>query len=210
MEQRLIVGISGATGVILAKKSIAAFVEAGFCIDLVISSAALYTAAHELGKEFCTAKRFVDHFPESISEKIRLHGINDVGSAISSGSYQVAGMVIIPCSMATVAAVAHGLGDNCLRRAADVTIKERRRLVIVPRETPFSTIHLENMLKLSQLGAMIVPPIPAWYTKPESLADVEDFVVGKVLDCFHIDHSKYPRWKSIQVKSIEAESAVDQ
>ena len=195
MEQRIVVGVTGASGVILAYKCIVALVEKGFGIDLVMSSAALYTAAHELGKEYCTAKRFIEKFPENVAARVRLHGINDVGSAISSGSYPVMGMVIIPASMATVAAVAHGLGDNCLRRAADVTLKERRPLIIVPRETPFSTIHLENMLKLSQVGAIILPPLPAWYNHPKSLDEVEDSVVGKVFDCLSIEHSISPKWK---------------
>ena len=96
--------------------------------------------------------------------------------------------------MATLAAIACGLSDNLLRRAADVTLKEKRPLVIVPRESPFSEIHLENMLKLAKCGAAIVPPIPAWYTEPKSIADMENFIVGKALDALKIEHDVYPRW----------------
>jgi len=193
MERSLVVGISGASGIVLAYKSIVALARKGFHIDLVMSSSALYTAKYELGEEFATTKRFLGMLPEDVS--VKLHGIHDVGSAIASGSYPSMGMLIVPCSMATVAAVAHGLGDNCLRRAADVTLKERRPLVVVPRETPLSAIHLENMLKLTQLGSTIVSPVPAWYTNPQNLADVEDFIVGKILDAFKIDNALYPRWK---------------
>ncbi|MFN0064716.1 MAG: UbiX family flavin prenyltransferase [Chlamydiales bacterium] len=192
MEPRIIVGVSGASGTILAYKTIIALAERGFAIDLVISSSALYTAKVEMGDQFATARRFVEQLPV----EVQLHGINDVGSGIASGSYPAQAMVITPCSMATIAAVAHGLGDNCLRRAADVTLKERRPLIIVPRETPLSAIHLENMLALTKVGATIVPPVPAWYTHPTSLSDVEDFIVGKTLDALKIAHDIYPRWKS--------------
>lgn len=189
--QRLVVGISGGSGIILAKKLLEAV---PLQIDLVITPQALYTAKFELGPEFATARRLIASLSEETQKRITLHGIQDIGSNISSGSHLTCGMVIIPCSMATVAAVAMGLGDNCLRRAADVTLKERRPLVIVPRESPFSQIHLENMLKLTQCGATILPPAPAWYTNPKTLDDVEDFIVGKVMDALRLDHSLYPRW----------------
>ncbi|MCP5470169.1 MAG: UbiX family flavin prenyltransferase [Chlamydiales bacterium] len=191
MGKRIVVGISGATGIVLGVKTVHALLEAEYEIELVVSKGALYTAAHELGEDFATTRRFVERFGQGVT----LHHQSDIGATICSGSHYTEGMVIIPCSMATVAAVAYGMGDNCLRRAADVTIKERRPLVIVPRETPFSTLHLENMLKLSQLGATIVPPVPAWYTNPESIGCVEDFIVGKVLECFKISHSFYPPYE---------------
>lgn len=193
MGKRIVIGISGASGIILAHKTIVAFAERGFDIDLVMSTGALYTAAYELGTEYRTAKRFLEQLP--VHENVRLHSIHDIGSAICSGSYPVCGMIIVPCSMATLAAIAHGISDNCLRRAADVTLKEKRPLIIVPRETPLSTIHLENMLKLSQLNASIVMPVPAWYTEPHSLECVENFIVGKILDSFKLPHNFYPAWK---------------
>ncbi len=192
---RFVVGVSGASGVILAVKLINALGDAGHTIELVFSQHALYTATLELGKEFNTTSRFVSQLKAEIQNKVTVHQIHDVGCAIASGSYPVDGMVIIPCSMATVAAVAVGLADNALRRAADVSLKEKRPLILVPRESPLSSLHLENLLKLSQLGATIVPPAPAWYTAPQTLDDVENFIVGKVLEALRLDHKLYKRWK---------------
>ena len=204
MEYRIIVGISGASGIILAYKTIVALVEAGYAVELVISSAALYTAAHELGREYATAKRFVQMLPNPCVHKVRLHSIHDIGAAIASGSYPVEGMVIVPCSMATLAAVAYGFADNCLRRAADVTLKEKRPLILVPREAPLSIIHLENMLKVAQAGGVILPPVPAWYNRPESLEDIEGWIVAKILDQLGIKTAQLPQWKSTNIpKSVE-------
>lgn len=191
---RMVVGISGASGVILAQKAVSALVDAGYQIDFIMSSAACHTAALELGNEYSSPSKFVASFPESTREQITVHSFNNCGASIASGSFQTEGMIIIPCSMASVAAIACGLGDNLLRRAADVVLKERRKLVIVPRESPFSEIHLENMLKLSRMGAMIVPPIPAWYNGSLTLDDVENFIVGKALDALRVDNELYTRW----------------
>ena len=122
-----------------------------------------------------------------------IHSIADFGSPIASGTFLTHGMVVIPCSMATLAAIATGLSDNLLRRAADVILKERRRLILVPREAPLSSIHLQHMLTLSNMGAVIVPPQPAWYTFPKTIGDVEDHIVGRVLDMLGI-HTQYARW----------------
>lgn len=190
MTQRLVVGISGASGIILAKK----LIESVWCeVDLVITQQAVYTMRYEL--DIFSVKQFLNLFSEEVYQRIKVHAINDIGSSISSGSHKTIGMVVIPCSMATVAAISTGLGDNGLRRAADVTIKEKRPLILVPRETPFSEIHLENLLKLARMGVTVVPPIPAWYTRPQTLEDVENFIVGKVLDALKMDHDLYPRWK---------------
>ena len=194
---RFVVGISGASGVILARRLIVELAAGGHTIELVMSQSAQYTAAIELGKEWATAAKCVQQLPASIREQITIHPIQDVGSAIASGSYPVDAMIVIPCSMTTLAAIAVGLGDNVLRRAADVTLKEKRPLVLVPRESPLSELHLENLLKLSRLGATIVPPVPAWYIAPQTLEDVENFIVGKVLDVLRIDHQLYKRWKSM-------------
>lgn len=191
----VVVGISGASGIVLAVRLLSTLAELDYAIDLVVTPQALYTAAHELGKHLSTAQKFLLQFPEPVQAKIRLHAIQDSGAAICSGSYPVSAMVVIPCSMATLAAIACGLADNSLRRAADVTIKERRPLILVPRESPFSPIHLENMLKLSRLGATILPPIPAWYNRPTTLEEVENFIIGKVLDLLKIEHTLYPIWK---------------
>lgn len=192
---RYVLGISGASGMILALHTLRALTELGHEVELVMSQPALYTAAHELGKDLNTPAKLISTLPLVDQKKVRVHPIHDVGCSIASGTYPTDGMVIIPCSMATVAAIACGLADNVLRRAADVTFKEKRPLVIVPREAPFSTLHLENLLKLSRLGAVIVPPIPAWYTEPKSLEDVELFIVGKVLDALGLAHTLYKPWK---------------
>ncbi len=191
---RYIVGVSGASGMILAVRMVQALAHLGHHIELVITSGALYTATLELGKEYSTATKWVDSFPEEVKNKIHLNLIQDLGCMIASGTYLVDGMVIIPCSMATVAAISMGLGDNALRRAADVTLKEKRPLVVVPRESPFSEIHLENLWKLAKVGATILPPIPAWYLHPKSLEEVENFIVGKVLDAFRLPHNLFQRW----------------
>lgn len=191
---RYVVGVSGASGIILALHTLRALTKHGHSVELTLSQYALYTASLELGKAFNTPAKFLSHVEKS--ELVTLHANQDVGCAIASGSFVTDGMVIIPCSVTTLAAIAVGLGDNALRRAADVTLKENRPLIIVPREAPFSEIHLENMLKLSRLGATIVPPVPGWYTNPKSIEDVETFIVGKVLDALKLEHDLYPRWKS--------------
>jgi len=197
---RYVVGITGASGISLAYRLITILAQKDHKIELVISQHALYSATLELGKEFRTADKFLSQLPPEVQEKITLHPIQDVGCAVASGSFPVDGMIIIPCSMTTAAAISIGLGDNALRRAADVTLKEKRPLILVPRETPFGEIHLENLLKLSRLGATIVPPIPAWYTQPKTIEDVENFIVGKVLDLLRIEHQLYKRWKSEEAK----------
>jgi len=190
---RYVVGVSGASGIVLALHTLRALTEQGHRVELTISQYALYTAALELGKGYNTPSKFLSHVEKQ--DLVTIHSNQDVGCAIASGSFITDGMLIIPCSVTTLAAIAVGLGDNALRRAADVTLKEKRPLIIVPREAPFSEIHLENMLKLSRLGATILPPVPAWYTEPQSLEDVEKFIVGKVLDALKIKHDLYPRWK---------------
>lgn len=187
---RFVLGVSGASGIILAKRALDALSKLNHEVELVMSSYALYTASIELGKKFSKAAAFVEG-----RKNIHIHRIQDVACAIASGSYPTDGMLILPCSMATVGAIAAGLADNVLRRAADVTLKEKRRLVIVPRETPLSTLHLGNLLKLSQYGAVIVPPAPAWYNQPKNLEDIENFIVGKALDALGVENDLFPRWR---------------
>ncbi|MDR3623666.1 MAG: UbiX family flavin prenyltransferase [Chlamydiales bacterium] len=191
---RIVIGVSGASGIILAYKAVQAVVRAGYFVDLVISKAAFMTARQEMGQGFGSSAGFIESFDDDIQKNLTVHSINNFGASIASGSYKVRGMLVIPCSMATLAAIAIGLSDNLLRRAADVSLKERRPLVIVPREAPLSSIHLEHMLTLSRMGAVIIPPVPAWYNLPKTLDDVENFVVGKTLDGLGIKHDLYPVW----------------
>jgi len=118
----------------------------------------------------------------------------DLAAPVASGSFITDGMVIVPCSMKTISSLAHGLSENCITRAAEVTLKERRPLIVVPREAPFHAVHLENMLKLAGLGVIIFPAMPAFYIKPRTIDDIVNFVVGRILDLLKIEHSLFPRW----------------
>lgn len=133
--------------------------------------------------------------------------VGEQGAAISSGSFRTAGMIVVPCSMRTLAGICHGYADNLICRAADVVLKERRRLVVVPRETPLNEIHLENMLALCRMGARIVPPMPAFYNRPEMISDIVDHVVVRILDQFDIDAPQARRWRGIKEARHELSGA---
>ena len=180
---RIIVGISGATGVVYGVRLLERLRQAGAETHLVISRWGVRTLLHET--------TWTKDAVESLAHATYAPG--DMGAAIASGSFRTDGMVIAPCSAKTLGAIASGTGDNLIHRAADVVLKERRRLVLVVRETPLSDIHLENMLKLSRMGTVILPPVPAFYTKPVTLDDVVDQTVSRVLDQFRLD-SGAPRW----------------
>jgi 4-hydroxy-3-polyprenylbenzoate decarboxylase len=135
--------------------------------------------------------------------------VGEQGAAISSGSFRTAGMIVVPCSMRTLAGIRHGYADNLVCRAADVILKERRRLVLVPRETPLNEIHLENMLALTRMGARIVPPMPAFYNRPETISDIVDHVVVRILDQFDIDAPQARRWRGINEARQELFGARD-
>ncbi len=184
---RFVIGISGASGVILGYKCCRALLAEGHNVHLVISSDAHLTAKEEMDNES------LQKFTKFQHERLILHAPRDFTAPIASGTFEVQAMGIVPCSMATLAAISCGLADTLLRRAADVTLKEGRKLVLVPRELPLSAIHLENMLKLARLGVSIIPPQPAWYTHPKTIEDVEDFVVGRVLEQMGVKVN-YPRW----------------
>ena len=192
--EHIVVGISGASGVILGFKTIGALCRQGIHVNVIMTAAAWRTAAEELsfpcGGEL-DIRRF---FPDVNPELMTFHPIDDIGAVPASGTFQTKGMIIVPCSMATLAAVALGLSDNLLRRAADVTMKEGRRLLLVPREMPLSPIHLNHMLSLAQLGAVIMPPQPCWYQKPQSIGDVEDSIVDRILDRLGLP-SHLQRWE---------------
>ena len=180
---RIIVGISGATGVVYGVRLLERLRDAGVETHLVISRWGVRTLLHETSwtKDAVEALAHATYAP------------GDMGAAISSGSFRTDGMVVAPCSAKTLGAIASGTGDNLIHRAADVVLKERRRLVLVVRETPLSDIPLENMLKLSRMGAVMLPPVPAFYTNPVTLDDVVDQTVSRVLDQFGLD-SGAPRW----------------
>jgi len=181
---RLIVGITGATGVIYGVRLLERLRDAGVETHLVISRWGVRTLVHETpySREQVEALAHTAYAP------------GDMGAAISSGSFQTAGMVVAPCSAKTLGAIAHGYGDGLIHRAADVVLKERRTLLLAVREAPLSAIHLENMLKLSRMGAVILPPMPAFYNNPRSLADIVEHTVARMLDQFGIEVPGAPRW----------------
>ena len=195
--ESIVIGISGASGIILGFRTVEACCQQGIHVDLVMTDAARRTALEELSFSCDTDQQLLQRFPPDIQPMIRCFSVRDIGAPIASGTYQSRGMIVVPCSMATLAAVSLGLSDNLLRRAADVTIKQGRRLLIVPREMPFSAIHLEHMLKLSQLGVVIMPPQPAWYQKPVTIEDVENEVVARILDRFGLP-SALKRWGELK------------
>ncbi|MDE0812677.1 MAG: UbiX family flavin prenyltransferase [Alphaproteobacteria bacterium] len=182
--KRLIVGITGATGVIFGVRLLETLVDSGIETHLVVSKWAQQTLGHETTMTMAELNGLatVNYAP------------GDMGAAISSGSFHTDGMVIVPCSVRSLAAVAHGMGDHLVHRAADVVLKERRKLVLVARETPLNEIHLNNMLILARMGAVILPPVPAFYNHPESLDDMVDHIVMRILDQFDMPKELMARW----------------
>ncbi len=183
--KRLIVAISGASGAIYGIRLLEALSKEKVETHLILSEWAHVTIKMETDYVLEEIKKLANY---SYAER-------DLASALSSSSSLFQGMVIIPCSMKTLAAVACGYADNLISRAADITIKEGRKFILVPRETPLNAIHLENMLKLSRLGVVILPPMPAFYIKPSTIDDLINHTIGKVLDQLNIDNNLYQRWK---------------
>ena len=182
---RLIVAITGASGVIYGKRLLEVLQKKGVETELVISRAAEKVIEHELE---ISCKDL-----EKLATKV--YDIDDLNAPITSGSFKTNGMIIIPCSMKTLAGISHGYSDNLILRAADVTLKENRNLILVPRETPLNPIHLRNMLDLARNNVMIVPAMPAYYQKPKNVSSLIDYIVGKVLDLLDINHTLYKRWR---------------
>lgn len=185
-KQRLIVGISGASGVIYGVRLLEALKTMPVETHLVMTRTAEVTLAHETDLKVAAVRKLAD----------AAYKIDDLAAAISSGSFRTMGMIVAPCSMRSLGEIAHGISSNLLTRAADVILKERRRLVLVARETPLTAIHLRNMLTLSEMGAIVAPPVPAFYNRPRSLDDLVDHTVGRLLDLFGLDTGKVKRWKS--------------
>jgi flavin prenyltransferase len=191
--RRLVVGITGATGTILGVRLLEALRGTDVETHLIVSRWGARTLVHETPWSLDQVRKLATRsYPE-----------NDQGAAVSSGSFLTEGMVIAPCSMKTLAAVAHAHADDLVSRAADVVLKERRRLVLAVREMPLSDIHLENMLKLSRMGAVIAPPVPAFYTQPRTLDDLVDHTVSRLRDLFGI-HLDGARWSGEMKASIPA------
>ncbi|HEY8548860.1 MAG TPA: UbiX family flavin prenyltransferase [Vicinamibacterales bacterium] len=197
--KHLALAITGASGALYAVRTLAALLERGCHIDLVVSDYGRRLLRDELG-EAAAVDRLQAFLAERYGEGVTrgsyvLHSNRDLGAAIASGSQGCEAMVIVPCSMKTMAGIAHGLSRSLIERAADVMLKERRPLVIVPRETPLSLPQLRNMLLCAEAGAIVLPAMPAFYQLPKSLDDLADFMAGKVLSILGIPHELYPAWK---------------
>jgi len=196
----LILGITGASGLIYAVRALKFLLEANYSIELVASKSTymVWQAEQDIRMPVEPEEQekfWRDRSGVETSGKLHCHRWGDVGATIASGSFRTLGMVIMPCSMSTVAKIAAGLSSDLLERAADVQLKEGRKLVIVPRETPFSLIHLRNLTALAEAGAKIVPAIPAWYHNPQTVEDLVDFVVARALDQLDIDCIPIQRWQ---------------
>jgi 4-hydroxy-3-polyprenylbenzoate decarboxylase len=194
--RHILVAITGASGAIYSLRLVSELLQAGERISLILSSAGRQVLNHEAGLDWSEVikeqRRQVQEYFASIA--IDCLAVDDFWAGAASGSAAVDAMVVIPCSMGTAGRIAAGLSGNLLERAADVMLKERRPLVLVPRETPFNTIHLENLLRLSRAGAVVLPAMPGFYHGPETMADLVDFVVGKVLDQLGVAHALFERW----------------
>lgn len=191
-QKRLIIAITGATGAVYGVRLLEILRDAPeIQTHLLLSEAGLLNLHQELDLNRKQVGALADV----------VHNVRDVGASIASGSFQSEGMIVAPCSMKTLAAVAHGLSDNLITRAADVVLKERRRLVLMVRETPFNLAHLRNMTCVTEMGGIIFPPLPGFYHHPQSIAEMVDHTVGRVLDLFAIPHALTPRWNGLKASN---------
>lgn len=188
--KRIVVGITGASGSILAKGVIETLLKSGHEVHLVVSPQGEKVLAYELE---CSFSNYIADL-KALSPKFCHYDSQNLFAAISSGSFHTDGMIVVPCSMGTLGKIAGGTSDNLLCRAADVTLKEQRPLVLVARETPLSSLHLENMLKLSRNGAIILPPVPAYYNRPKDLETLIEHTVGRILKSAKIENPLYAVW----------------
>lgn len=192
-----VVGITGASGALYSGRLVASLAAGGHMVHVVISPHGRRLFADELDVRHITPEVLAPEHPE----RVILYPYNDVGSRLASGSFLTDGMVVIPCSGNTLGGIASGIGDNLILRAAAVTLKEGRRLILVPREMPLSIIELENMLRAARAGAVICPACPGFYMKPARVEDLVDFVVGKVLDLLGVPHDLNTRWETQQQRN---------
>ncbi|MCQ9617537.1 UbiX family flavin prenyltransferase [Paenalcaligenes niemegkensis] len=189
-KQRVVIAMTGATGALYAVRMLQMLQQReDIESHLIVSPAALLNIDHELAMSRQDLQLLADH----------VHNFRDVGATLASGSFKTAGMVIVPCSMRTLAAVAHGFADNLITRAADVTLKERRRLILMVRETPFNLAHLRNMTAVTEMGGIVFPPLPAFYFKPKDITELVDHSVVRVLDLLGIEQQG-PSWEGLAVK----------
>ncbi len=181
----ILIAITGASGVIYGVELLKALKELNIETGLLISEPAKIVIDYELNDDLEKIKSLTDHYFEA----------SEIDSSVNSGSFKFDSLVIIPCSMKTLSAIANGYASNSITRVADVALKERRELVLVPRETPLRDVHLENMLRVSKEGGIILPAMPAFYHNPENIEDITNFIVGKVLDVLKIENEMFKRWE---------------
>jgi 4-hydroxy-3-polyprenylbenzoate decarboxylase len=197
-RRAMAIAVTGASGAVYATRTLAALLERRIHVELIVSDYGRRLLRDELGEQ-ASVERLQDflaaRYGDGVSAgTITLHSNRDLGATIASGSHGCSAMAIVPCSMKTMAAVAHGLSRNLIERAADVMLKEQRRLVIVPRETPMSLPQLRNMVLCAEAGAMMLPAMPAFYQLPKTLDDLADFMAGKILSALGLEHDLYPPW----------------
>lgn len=194
--RQFVVAITGASGSVYGLRLVREILRSGERVSLVITSAGRQVLNHETGLDWSADIKQQRHQVQEYFASIAVDcmAIDDFWESAASGSAAADGMIVVPCSMGTIGRIAAGLSGNLLERAADVMLKERHPLVLVPRETPFNTLHLENLLRLSRAGAVVLPAMPGFYHAPETIDDLVDFVVGKVLDQLDIEHSLFTRW----------------
>jgi len=192
LPKKLIVAITGATGAVYGVRLLQSLSKiANVETHLVVSNAGALTLQHELGVSCDDIGSFAH----------AVHDVHDLGAAIASGSFLAEGMIVAPCTMKTLAAIAHGLSDNLIARAADVILKERRRLVLMVRETPFHLVHLRNMTAVTEMGGIIFPPLPSFYRHPHSIDEMVGQTIGRVLDLFNLPNELAPRWDGLQTSN---------
>lgn len=199
-DSKIIVAITGASGSVYGLRLIGHLLQAGFSPQIIFSDAGADVMNHEAAI-LPDEKQILEYFNKNIQSfenrgSLRIYDNSDLFLSPASGSARYDSMIIAPCSMKTVASVANGISSGLIERAADVILKEKKKFIIVPRETPLSSIHLDNMLKIDRAGGIVLPAMPAFYNKPDRVEDLVDFVVGKILSLLNIDHSIYPEWGS--------------
>lgn len=197
----IVVAITGASGSVYGTRLLEVLLRAGRTVHLAISPAAGEVFERELGRKIPLAPNqwmpslLLGPAAETLDlTRLNYHDVRNFQAGIASGSFLTAGMVVCPCSMGTVAAIAHGVGENLIHRAADVHLKERRKLILVPRETPLGLIQLRNLVAVAEAGAVVLPAMPAFYTRPQTVADMVDFLVGRVCDQLGVEHRLLARW----------------
>ncbi|NKB71356.1 MAG: UbiX family flavin prenyltransferase [Candidatus Latescibacteria bacterium] len=198
MLRQVVVAVTGASGALYATRLVRALMVGGHTVHLILSKYGRFLIHEELG--WAPDKENLVCFLEGLygdsleAGYLLEYGINDLACTIASGSVPVDGMVVIPCSAKTLSAIAHGTSSNLIERAADVTLKERRPLILVPRETPLNLIQLRNLTAVAEAGAVVVPAMPAFYQKPQTFDDLGDFIAGRVCNLLNIEHDLFPSW----------------